>query len=159
MKNKDSIHALFKISIFLKSIFAFIEIISGCLLFFVTSDLLLKFVYSIFGHELIQDPADIFVNFLLNLFSNFSSSIKFFFAIYLLIHGIIKLGLIISLWKERLWAYPLSGIVFSLFIIYQSYRYFQYPTLSLILLTIIDIFVIVLIYFEYKNLKRRLKKR
>lgn len=158
MKEKILIHRLFSISILLKGIFALIELILGILLLFITSSLLLKFVYYIFGHELIQDPADVLVNFLLNLFSNFSSSIKIFFAIYLLIHGIIKLGLIVALWREKLWAYPLSETIFSLFIIYQIYRYFQYPSVSLILLTILDIFVIILIYLEYKNFKSRLGK-
>lgn len=154
MEDKVLIHKLFSVSVSLKGIFALVELISGILLFFINSNLLLKFVYYIFGHELVQDPTDIFVNLLLNLFSNFSGGIKLFFAVYLLVHGIIKLGLIMALWKEKLWAYPLSEIVFSLFIVYQIYRYFQHPSLFLILLTILDIFVIILIYLEYKNFKK-----
>ncbi len=153
MNDKILIHELFRTSIFLKGIFAFLESISGILLFFVTSDFLLRFVNYFFGHELKQDPADIFVNFLINLFSDHSGSLKIFFAIYLLIHGIIKLGLIVALWKEKLWAYPLSGIIFILFIFYQIYRYIQHPSVFLILLTFLDILVIILIYLEYKILK------
>lgn len=157
MKNKTLIHKLFKTSIFLKGIFAFIELVSGIFLFFVTSDLLLKFVNYVFGHELVQDPTDIFVNFLLNLFSNFSGNIKIFFAIYLLVHGIIKLGLIMALWKEKLWAYPVSEIIFISFIIYQIYRYIKHPSVFLILLTLLDVMVIILIYLEYKGLKQHYK--
>lgn len=158
MRDKFLIRKLFRIGIFFKGIFALIELISGILLFFITSDLLLKYIHYIFGHELIQDPTDILVNFLLNLFSNFSSSMKIFFAIYLLSHGIIKLGLIIALWKEKLWSYTLSEIIFSLFIVYQTYRYFQNPSFFLMLLTLIDFLVIILIHLEYKNLKSKSQK-
>ena len=151
MKNK-TISNLFDASILLKGIFSLIELISGTLLLFITSNFLLKFIYFIFGHELLQDPTDILVNFLINLFSN-PTNLKIFFAIYLIAHGIIKLGLILALWKEKLWAYPLSEIVFSLFIIYQIYRYTQHPSIFLILLTALDIFVIILIHLEYKILK------
>lgn len=159
MADKILIQKLFNLSIFLKGVFAFLELISGILLFFVTSDLLLKFIYYLFGHELIQDPTDFLVNALLNLFSNFPSSIKLFFVIYLLTHGIIKLGLIVALWKEKLWAYPLSEIIFSLFIIYQIYRYFQYPSAFLILLSVLDVFVIILIYLEFQILKNKFQKQ
>ena len=152
------IHRLFRISIFIKGIFAFMELISGILLFFVTQNSLLNFVRNVFGHELAHDPTDILVNLLLNLFSNFSNSMKLFFAIYLLIHGIIKFGLIIGLWDERLWVYPVSIVVFSLFIIYQLYRYTHHPSLFLILLTELDIAVIILTYLEYRNLKTFVKK-
>lgn len=158
MKNKILIHNLFRISIFLKGIFAFIELIFGASLFFIASNSLLKTVYTIFGHELAQDSTDIFVNFLLNLFSSFSPSLKIFFAIYLLTHSLIKLGLIIALWKEELWAYPLSEIIFILFIVYQAYRYAKHPSIYLALLTFLDIFVIILIYLEYAALKRHHKK-
>ena len=151
MKNK-TISNLFDASILLKGIFSLIELISGTLLLFITSNFLLKFIYFIFGHELLQDPTDILVNFLINLFSN-PTNLKILFAIYLIAHGIIKLGLILALWKEKLWAYPLSEIVFSLFIIYQIYRYTQHPSIFLILLTALDIFVIILIHLEYKILK------
>ena len=104
---------------------------------------------------MVQDPADILVNFLLNSFSTFSKSIMFFFAIYLVIHGVIKIGLIFSLWKGKLWAYPLSEIIFSLFIIYQIYKYIISPSFFLIFLTFLDALVIILIYLEYKNIKKR----
>jgi len=155
MKGNILTHKLFNISLFLKGIFAFIEAISGVFLFFTTSDLFLKFIYYFFGHELIQDPKDFLVNLLLGLFTNLSRNTQIFFAIYLLIHGVIKLGLILSLKKEKLWAYPLAGIIFFLFVIYQIYKYFQNPSTFLILLTIIDTFVIILIYLEYKNKLKR----
>lgn len=154
MNENILIHRFFGLGIFLKGIFALLEVASGVLLFFVTSDSLLNSVYHILGHELTQDPTDIFANFLLNLFSNFPNSLKIFFAAYLLIHGIVKLGLIFALWKEKLWAYPLSGAIFLMFMIYQFYRYLHHHSVYSLFLIFLDLLVIILIYLEYQNLKK-----
>lgn len=155
MLNKNLIQDFFKVSISLKGIFALLESLLGILLFFITSNLLLKIIYLIFGHELAQDPTDFFVNFLLNIFSNFPVNLKTFFAIYLLTHGIIKLGLIVALFKKRLWAYPTSQVVFLLFAFYQIYGFLRGSSFFLIILTLIDIIVIISIHLKYKILKHR----
>ena len=46
-----------------------------------------------------------------------------FAAIYLLSHGVIKVVLVASLFRELLWAYPAAIVVFTLFIVYQLYPY------------------------------------
>lgn len=151
---KELIHRLFRISILIKGIDGILEFIGSLVLFFVSSSLITNFVETIFQHELTQDPTDIIANYLINTSLNLSLSTQLFAAIYLFIHGIIKVGLVSSLWYNKLWAYPLSGFILVVFVIYQVFRLINHYSLILLLLTIIDLIIIILLRFEYKRLLR-----
>jgi uncharacterized membrane protein len=66
------------------------------------------------------------------------------------------LALVIGLLMNRLWAYPASLAVLGLFIAYQLYRYSYTHGFGLIVLTVFDIFVIGLIWHEYRLIRRHL---
>jgi uncharacterized membrane protein len=151
--NKTILHKIFRISILIKGIDSFFEIIGGFLLLFINPSFINNFVKLIFQHELLQDPRDFIGNLIINLSSSLSVKIQFFGAIYLLSHGIIKMVLIIGLWKKKLWTYFAAEIVFAMFIIYQVYRYTFTHSIFLILLTLLDIIIIFLTWLEYKQLR------
>ncbi len=119
----------------------------------------MKIVQTIFKHELLQDPTDILANYLIKASHNVSFSTLSFAAVYLMIHGFIKIGLVTGLWFKKLWAYPLAEIVLSLFIIYQLIRFSRTHSLILILLTLLDIVILFLVSHEYKRIKNSHKHR
>jgi len=104
-------------------------------------------------HELSEDPHDIVANYLMHTAQNLSISTHLFGVIYLLSHGIVKIFLIVSLWKRKLWAYPVAMSVFGIFIIYQMYRYTIVPAVELIILTALDVIIIILTWLEFKQLR------
>lgn len=150
-------HSIFRASIFLKGLYSFLELLAGTLLLFVMSSQIYNFVHEIFKNELIEDSRDFIANFILNSLGNLTPAFKLFIAIYLIVHGTIKLALIIGLWKEKRAAYPIAIGVFGLFVIYQIYRYIMHPSLILILLTDLDMLIIILTLIEWRNLKKRKK--
>ncbi len=152
--NKKILNKLFNISIFIKGLDSFLEVIGGILLFFIRPEQISTFFEFIFHYELLEDPHDLVANFLINFSSNLFIKTELFLAIYLFIHGIIKLGLIIGLWKKKLWTYITAEIVFSIFVIYQIYRYTISNSVYLLGLTILDLVVITLTWWEYNQLKR-----
>lgn len=156
MKFRES--KLFKISLLLKGLDSILEIIGGFLLLFVNSQSLNSLVRDIFQHELSEDPKDFVANYLIDL-THFSKSAQLFGFLYLLSHGVIKLGLVAGLLKGKLWTYPLSIFVFVLFIIYQIYRFAFTHSVYLLLLTAFDILIIILIWLEYKRLEKYLKNK
>ncbi len=149
------IHNIFDIGVIIKGVDGLLETIGGILLFFIKPEQLTTTIRFITQRELIEDPKDIIVNYLLNASHNFSFSFLFV-AVYLLLHGIIKIIIVIGLLKNKLWAYPLGIIVFSVFVLYQFYQYTQSHSMSLIIFTIFDIFVILLTWHEYKLIKKNL---
>jgi uncharacterized membrane protein len=155
LSNKK-LHQIFVVSIILKALNAGAEIIGGALVFAVSHDLIIRAVLFLTQEELLEDPKDAIANYLINSAEHFSLSAKYFIAFYLLSHGLIKLGVIIGLFKNKFWSYPASIIVFGLFIVYQTYRYSYTHSLWLLALTIFDLLVIWLIWREYKNLKNKI---
>ena len=151
--NEKNIHLAFEISLWLKGLFALGEIIGGVVVLFVTRSVLLKTVAVLTQEELTEDPHDLIVNYLLHTAQNLSISAQVFVAFYLLSHGGIKLWLIIGLLREKLWYYPTGIVVFTLFIVYQLYRFSFTHSVWLMLITAVDLVVIALTWNEYKHLR------
>src|SRR6266852_1993530 len=105
-------------------------------------------------HELSEDPHDFIASHLLRLSERFSANTQFFAAMYLLVHGVVKVLLVWALFRAKLWAYPAAIVVFAAFGVYQMYRYFLSPCFAMIALTVLHVIVIVLTWMEYGRLKR-----
>ena len=153
-QNEKYIHRLFDISLILKGIHAIIEIIGGFLILIVSQQFILNTVLSLTQGEITEDPKDILSNYLINFAQQISVSSQHFVAVYLLSHGIIKGFLVINLFRERLWAYPLAIGVFSLFSIYQIFEFVRTGSVWLLLLTVLDLIVIILTLHEYRYMKK-----
>jgi predicted membrane protein DUF2127 len=82
-----------------------------------------------------------------------SAGAKMFGAIYLLWHGVVKVGLVAALLLKRRWAYPVAIVAFLLFLAYQLYRYSHTYAPELLVLSVLDVVVIVLTWFEYGRLR------
>lgn len=158
MKNRflkeKNIHLAFEISLFLKGAFAVAETVTGIGVYFVTQQFVLKLVERITREELLEDPRDLIATYLFQSAQHFSVSTRNFTALYLLIHGVIKLWLIIGLLRAKLSYYPIAIAVFGLFIVYQLYRFSATQSLWLLLITAVDLLVIGLTWHEYQYLKR-----
>ena len=158
INRQNLIHILFRIGIFFKGLDGILEIIGGVFLVFVTRREIIRFILTVFHHELTEDPDDFMVNYLITLAGHLSVSTKTFASFYLVGHGLIKAGLVLALWRNRLWAYPLAGVVLAIFVIYQAIRLFSTHSLILLLLTIIDIVIIMFLRPEYKRLSAAAQK-
>ena len=154
IKRERLIHISFLIGIIGKGIDGILEIIGGVVVMFINPVLLNRVVRLLFAHELSEDPRDKLANYLLKAAQDFSLSTQIYSSIYLISHGVIKVFLIMALLKRKIWAYPLAIGVFSLFIIYQIYRYALTHSILLIFLSILDAFVIIFTWLEYETVKK-----
>ncbi len=153
-KNRgDLFHISFEIALVLKVVDGLLEIIGGVLLMFMKLSYLSHIAVMLTQGELYKDPNDIIANAILNFSQGFSISTQHFGILYLISHGIVKLILGVLLWQKKLWSYPLAIILLTLFTIYQMYRYTVSHSFLMILLTIIDLIIIILTFFEYKRAK------
>jgi uncharacterized membrane protein len=148
------LHKAFDVGVVLKGIDGVLEVIGGILFVFVNPSGLGEVVRFLTADELSEDPRDLVANFLMRAVHHLSRSTEFFGSVYLLSHGFIKVVLVVSLLKSRLWAYPAAIIFFSLFIAYQIYRYSYSHSFWLIIMSIIDFAVIWLTWWEYRRLKK-----
>ncbi|MBI1729326.1 DUF2127 domain-containing protein [Candidatus Acetothermia bacterium] len=148
---KTVLHRAFEIGILLKGFDGVLEILGGLMLLYLNPARMDALIRRLTQHELSEDPNDIFANFLLSLAQHFSVSGQIFGSIYLLIHGAVKVGIIVALWQRVWWAYPVAILVFVVFGGYQMYQSVYHPSLFLIFLTLLDIAVIYLTWWEWRR--------
>ncbi|MEV8148007.1 DUF2127 domain-containing protein [Arthrobacter sp. NPDC080073] len=145
----------FRVSLILKGLDGVLELIGGILLLIVTPRQIDDLVRFLTQHELAQDPHDFLANSLVHLSSNLSGSATLFGAIYLLLHGLVKIVLVWAVLKDKLWAYPWMIAFLLVFILYQGYRIAVAFSWGLVLLTAFDIFIVWITAREYRIHKAR----
>ena len=151
---KTILHEIFLAGIFIKLIDGILQLIGGTILLIVKSNIITKFIQRLYEHELFEDPKDWIANYIVQATHSITFSMMIFIGIYLVIHGIINIGLFLGLWHHQTWAYPLATIILSIFVVYQTVRIIRSHSLILLLITLVDVSLIVLMQFEYKNAKR-----
>jgi uncharacterized membrane protein len=147
------VHVLFDIGVISKGVDGALEIVGGVLLFLVSPDQLQQIVRILTQHELSEDPGDVVASYLLRTSQHLSASAKLFGAVYLLWHGVVKVGIVTALLGRQRWAYPAAIFAFVLFLVYQLYRYAHTYSPELLVLSVLDVFVIVLTWLEYARLR------
>lgn len=147
------VHLFFAVSVIGKGVDGVLEIVGGVLLFFVNPLRLQTLVRVLTQHELSEDPHDLVAHYLLNSTQHLASGVQVFAAVYLLWHGVVKVGLVTALLLKVRWAYPAAIVAFLLFIAYQLYRYSHTHAPALLALSALDAVVIVLTWLEYKRLR------
>ncbi len=146
------IHKTFVLGILIKAFDGVLEIFGGIALLFTGT--LTTFAGILIQHELIEDPRDFLATHFRDFLPAIVANSGWFATVYLLSHGIIKIFLVIGLLREKQWAYPTALVVFTMFIVYQVYRYTFTHSFFLIFLTILDIVVIILTWHEYQYFKK-----
>ena len=139
----------FTVTLILKGIDGVLELIGGFLLLFVSGHTLADWVRQLTQHELSEDPHDLVAGTLMHWTHGLSNSASLFGAIYLLLHGAIKVVLVWAVLKDQLWAYPWMIAFLLAFIVYQSYRMLVHFTWGMLLLTVFDILIVALTVHEY----------
>ncbi len=147
------LHETFEVSILLKGAFALLEAASGVLLWLIGPNAILGLVTRITQSEIAEDTSDWVASTLLHWAQGFSIESQHFYAFYLLSHGLVKLVLVAGLLRGARWSYPASLVVMAMFVAYQLYRFGATHSPGLILLTVFDIFVIALIWREWRHVK------
>ncbi|HEY0125368.1 MAG TPA: DUF2127 domain-containing protein [Rhizobium sp.] len=154
--NERRTHQLFEISVLLKGAHALIECIGGTVLALISTDTIVRLVNMLTQEELIGDPKDFIATHLLAWAQGFSVASQHFYAYYLLSHGLVEVLLVIGLLKGKMWAYPASLAALGLFIAYQLYRFTDTHGIGLLVLTAFDLLVMILIWHEYRLVRRHL---
>jgi uncharacterized membrane protein len=146
-------HRIFEIGLALKGVDGALEIAGGTLLFFVTPAQLYRMARVLTWHELTEDPHDLVANLVLHGAQHLTAGAALFGALYLVGHGVVKVGLVGALLGRRRWAYPAAIAVFLLFLAFQLYRYTYTASAALLALSVLDVVVIALTWREYRALR------
>lgn len=145
----------FFVSLILKGLDGVLELIGGILLLVVSPGQIGAITRFLTQHELSEDPHDLIANALLHMTGSLSVSASLFGAIYLLLHGLVKIVLVWAVLADHLWAYPWMIVFLLIFIGYQGYQIIVAFSWGLVFLTAFDIFIVYLTWREYGIHRRR----
>ena len=152
---KDRLDRVFEIGIILKGLDGVLELVGGVLLLTVSPASINKVVQALTQHELSENPHDFIATELLHVSHSLTASATGFAAVYLLLHGIVKVALVAAVLRNKLWAYPWTIAFLLAFIGYQLYRIALSPSIGFIALTIFDAVVTALTWREYRRNRAR----
>jgi uncharacterized membrane protein len=152
-EKRSILHVGFEIAILLKGIHAVMEVVGGVLLWLVRPETLNRWIHLLTQNELAEDPKDLIANLLVRTGQHYSVNAQHFGVFYLLSHGLVKVVLVLLLWRRKLWAYPLAVAVLVLFIAYQVFRFTSTRSAFLIFLSAFDALMVWLTLSEYARLK------
>ncbi len=128
-----------------------LELLGGVLLLIVTPAAINSVARAITEHELSEDPHDFLVTHLPHYTGSLSGAAVHFGAVYLLLHGAVKVALVAAVLKNYLWAYPVLIVFLLLFIAYQLYRLAFAPSVGLVALPVFDLAMTCLTWREYRR--------
>ena len=143
----------FAVALVLKGLDGVLELAGGIALLVVRPQDIVGWVATLTQHELSEDPHDFIATHLLRSAHHLTAGAQTFAAVYLLLHGIVKVVLVAAVLRDKLWAYPWMIAFLLVFIAYQAYRFALRPTWGMALLTVFDAFIVWLTWREYR--KRR----
>ncbi len=149
-QSKSSLDNVFHISVFIKGIDGLLEVVGGLTLLFVPLASI-KGLGAITVRELQQDNHAFIANAVIQLNSHITPNIALISALYLFAHGTIKLILATALFKDMYKLYPYAIALLTASIIYQTYRIGVDHSLVLTLLTLFDVFIVVMTYIEWER--------
>ena len=140
--NERRLHHIFRISVAIKGVHALAEIAGGIALAFAGTGVIVHWLDRL--------------RWLGQFARHFTPGEHDYYTFFFITHGIVNLVIVIGLWREKLWAYPATFAVLSLFIAYQLFRFAHVHDPGLIALSALDLIVMALAWNEYRLVKARL---
>jgi uncharacterized membrane protein len=147
----DFLDWVFEVGIVLKGLNGLLELVGGVLLLIVSPAAIKGIVRTLTEGDLSENPHDFIATRLLHTAGGLTGAGLTFGAVYLLIHGVVKVTLVIALLRNKLWAYPWMIAVLLAFIAYQVYLIILRPSPGLVALTVFDVLIVGLTWREYRK--------
>jgi uncharacterized membrane protein len=146
-------HRLFEVGVTLKALHAVFELALGAAILAVSPVAVSDYFVRLALQQQSRGSAAFLVNFLMDLAHAVQHGGQHFAGIYLLVVGLMNLGLAIGLLMGSLWSYPAALAALALLMSYQMYRYTHTHAVALIALTLFDAIVWFLVWHEYRVLR------
>jgi uncharacterized membrane protein len=141
----------FDLALLLKAVNGGLEILAAFLVLVIPPTLILEVVSYLTGGELGVDSDDPITTALRDAAHAFAVHTHYLLALYLVLHGAIKVILVIGIFRGKRIAYPLFMIALALFSAYEAYRGFTRQEGLLQALALFDFILLILTAYEYRR--------
>ncbi|MDR3547687.1 MAG: DUF2127 domain-containing protein [Candidatus Pacebacteria bacterium] len=151
---EKTIYELFEISIWVKAVGAFGEVLGGIAIALIPSSYVLHTALLLSQGNLDADADDLIIKGITAAAHAFAVSNNWLVGIYFFMRGFVQLLLVYALFKNKLWAYPAMLLLLVLFVCTQAYQIYLSQSIATMLITVIDIVTIYLVWHEYRVVTR-----
>lgn len=142
---------VFLVGVLLKGIDGVAELVGGAVLLVLTPGQLLDAARQVTAEELTEDPRDLLVSLLLHGLEHLDTGTARFVALYLLLHGVVKVAIVVALLVGSRRVYPWAIGALLLFLGYQLFMLTTSPTPTMVLLTVLDAAIVALTWREWRH--------
>jgi uncharacterized membrane protein len=147
---KTLLDKTYEIGIIIKGVDGVLELIGGVLVLTLSSHTINGITGFLTQDALQENPHNLIATHIAHAGHNLAAGHNIYAALFLLTHGLVKVVLVTCLLLNKLWAYPWALGALSLFLVYQAYQLIVSPGFGFAFLTVLDIFIIWLIYREWQ---------
>jgi uncharacterized membrane protein len=145
----QTIRRIFHIGLLIKAGLSVVELLGGWALHLASDETILRLARRLTRAELIEDPNNVVASFILRTAESLSVGHRAAAGTYLILHGAIKLFLVIMVLRGKAWAYPAFMAALTLLIAYQSYQLTLGFSPWLAGLTVFDLVILWMTWHEY----------
>lgn len=151
---------LFEASVLLKALDGMVELISGLALLLLRPERIQSLIQKLTNPILKDHPHEFIARHIVHWANSFDKQAAIFAVVYLLLHGLIKVVLVIEVLRNHLWAYIALVIVTLAFLVYQIGYIIVEKTapFGVIALSVLDILVVYFTAKEYLKQKAKLAR-
>ena len=141
----------FDLGLLLKAVNGGLEMLAALLILAVPPAFVIRLAEFATAGEIAQDPNDFIATTIRATAHTFAVHTHYLIALYLALHGAIKVLLVIGIFAKKRIAYPLFMIALALFGTYEAYRGFVLQELLLQALAVFDLSLLLLTSYEYRR--------
>jgi uncharacterized membrane protein len=142
---------MFDFALILKAVNGSLEMLTALLILFVPPSFVVRLAEFATSGEFAQDPDDLVATAIRGTAHTFALGTHYLLALYLALHGVIKVLLVIGIFARKKAAYPLFMAALACFGAYEAYRGFLLHELVLQALALFDFSLLMLTAYEYRR--------
>lgn len=142
---------VFLIGVLFKGLDGLFELVGGAVLLFVPPAQLRGAAERATARERAEDPHDLIANLILHGASHLHGRSVWFVAAYLLVHGLVKLAIVVALLIGSRGIYPWAIGALGVFLVFQLYELVVQPSAAVAVLTVLDAAIIWLTWREWRR--------
>ncbi|MEO7904710.1 MAG: DUF2127 domain-containing protein [Candidatus Saccharimonadales bacterium] len=157
LRRRRWFEGIYSIGVGLKGIDGLVELAAGTAL--LISPQLVHIALQAFASELGEQNIHNFrfiIEYIARADSDLARSGLTFLIVFLITHGVVKLGLVYCLLKKITRAYPVALAVLVAFLLYQAYVLVIHPSIAMAIFTLLDVLIVWLVWGEYRDLREKM---
>jgi uncharacterized membrane protein len=141
----------YEIGLFIKGFDGTVELLGALLLIVTPASAITRLTHFLVDNELSSNPHSFVATHVLHWGTGLAAGHNTFAILFLATHGAVKVGLVVALLRQKMWAYPVALVALTGFLVYQVYLLITKPTFGMAFLTVLDVIILWLVSREWQN--------